>query len=663
MGGVGHGLGEALDLMRRGDAAGARAAAEAALGGGADDAALLQFLGVICCRGGDLAAGSAYLRRALERDPGDANTRLNLVRALVDLGRLDEAEALCSPGAGGEGSELARSRAAILHAQGRIAEAIAAYERLLAADPADFEAWNNLGNARREAGDADGAVAALERAAALRPESPLVQFNLGVSLAAAGRLEESLAPLHAAAAAWLAHPAALVELGKALRHSERAEQALPWLERAARLAPAYAEAGLELGRTLAALGRLDAAEEAFRQAVRAEPGAAAGYIELGFLIEHRNRLGELDALLREAEANAVPPQDLAYLRALALGREGRHREALALARQAPPAIGGAQRAHLIGTLADRLDEPETTFAAFEEMNRIVAADHPAARAAAAAYRERIARMTELVTPQWYRSWTGAEQERERERAAPVFLVGFPRSGTTLLDTLLMGHPRVAMLEEEPILQRVEDEAGELAGLAALGPAEVRRLRTIYFAELDAIMGGSGGRLVVDKLPLNMLGAPLIHRLFPDARFVLAERHPCDVVLSCFMQNFKVNDAMASFLDLGDAARLYDRVFTHWTKCRQVLPLSVYTVRYEALVEDPEAVLRPLLGFVGLPWDEDLLDHRRTALARGHIKTPSYAQVSERLYARASGRWRRYREPMRGVLPLLAPWAERMGYTM
>jgi len=128
-----------------------------------------------------------------------------------------------------------------------------------------------------------------------------------------------------------------------------------------------------------------------------------------------------------------------------------------------------------------------------------------------------------------------------------------------------------------------------------------------------------------------------------------------------MTRFDPKGGMANFLDLGDAAALYYTVMAHWRQCRAVLPLDVHTIRYEATIEDPEGELRSLAAFLGLEWDPRLLDHRRTAGARSFIATPSYAQVAEPLYTRARGRWEKYREQMASVLPLLAPWAEEMGY--
>jgi hypothetical protein len=119
--------------------------------------------------------------------------------------------------------------------------------------------------------------------------------------------------------------------------------------------------------------------------------------------------------------------------------------------------------------------------------------------------------------------------------------------------------------------------------------------------------------------------------------------------------------MASFLDIGNAARLYDKALSYWMQVQEVLPLQVHTLRYESMIADLEPEMRAMVDFIGLPWDDRLLDNQATAAARGHIRTPSYAQVSQPIYARARGRWEKYREHMRDVLPILAPWVERMGY--
>jgi tetratricopeptide (TPR) repeat protein len=641
-------------LFRRGDLAAARAEGEALLRTRPGDPALLDLVGTISCHAGDLAGGAEFLRRALTIAPEQLPTRIALANALALMGDAAGAEALCTSDA----PELLRLRGYLLQSQLRFAEAADCYEQIVVADPTDWEIWNNLGNARRAASDLPGALDALNRARQLRPDLAPIQLNYAMSLAAAGRLEESLEPCARAARLEPRNPVPALELGRLLCNLGRHSEALESLRRAAALAPGEVETQVELGRAHAGLGELAEAEAAYRIALRLRPNHALAFLELGIVLERGNRVDRLEPLLQDAEAQGVPAADLAYLHALRLRSEGRIEEALAAAHHASADVQPERRAQLIGQLADRAGDPATAFEAFREANAIAAKEPAAAAADAEGYFRRVRSLNALVTPHWYASWPPAVPS---DRPSPVFLVGFPRSGTTLLETILMGHEEVAVLDEEPILQRVGDILGGFEQLPGLDVAEIARLRTLYFEELDRLLPDAGGKVAVDKLPLNLLRAPLIHRLFPDARIVFAQRHPCDVVLSCFMQSFVINDAMANFLDLGDAARLYDVVLTFWETCRDVLPLAVHTVRYEALVEDLEGDARALLDFLGLPWDAAVLDHSRTARGRGLISTPSYSQVIQPLYREASGRWTRYRAEMAPVLPVLAPWALRLGY--
>jgi tetratricopeptide (TPR) repeat protein len=505
---------------------------------------------------------------------------------------------------------LLRAEGYRLQALGRHAEAAARYAEVVAAAPDDWEIWNNLGNARRASGDLAGACAALARAAALRPEEAGIHFNHGAALAEAGRADEAMA-------AWLA---------------------------AAALIPDDAPPLLDLARALSALGRYDAAESLYRRA----PSHRAAWLERGQLLERGNRLDRLPTLIAEAAGHGL---ELPYLNALALDREGRAEEALAAAERMED-----RDPALIGRLADKAGETARAFAAWAEMNRQAAAAWPAARREAANYRAHVAALVAMLSDDYAARWRPVAPGAQ---PAPVFLVGFPRSGTTLLDTLLMGHPALNVLEEVPLLERAAAALGDFVRLPELDDVETERLRDLYFEALGPV----DGRTIVDKLPLNLLGAPLIHRLFPEAQFIFAARHPCDVVLSCYMQPFDLNPAMANFLDLEDAARLYELALSFWERARAILPLQVHTLRYEALVEDKEAEMRALLAFLGLAWDARVLDNQGTAAERGPIITPSYAQVAQPIYQRARGRWERYRAELAPVLPILAPWAEKLGYSL
>ena len=641
-------------LFRRGNLTAAAAQADTMLEARPRDPEVLDLAGKIRCHSGDLAGGAELLRQALAIAPDQLRSRVALANALAMMGDSAGAEALCT----GNAPELLRLKGYLLQSRGLFAEAADCYARIVAADPADWEIWNNLGNARQAAGDYPVALDALERARQLRPDLAPIQLNYALALAAAGRLEEGVEPCARAVQLDPRNPVPALELGKLLCHLGRYSEAVAPLRRAAALAPAAVEVQVELGRACAGTSELTEAEDAYRRALMLRPDHALALLELGIVLERCNRVPELADLLRHAEAHGVPNADVAYLHALHLRQEGRVEEAFAAALEMRPDVQPLRRALLVGELADQTGDTAAAFAAFSEANALAAKEAGAAVVDAEASRCRVRELTRIVTRSWYEGWT---PPAPGDRASPVFLVGFPRSGTTLLDTVLMGHSGIAVLEEERTLQPVEDLLGSYERLPALDHAEIARLRAAYFNEVDRVAPNAKGKLVIDKLPLNLLRLPLIHRLFPDARIVFAQRHPCDVVLSCFMQSFTLNDAMANFLDLSEAATFYDLVLAFWVRCREVLPLALRTVRYEDLVEDLEGQARALLDFLGLQWDANVLDHSRTARARGVINTPSYSQVVKPIYRQASGRWERYRAAMAPVLPILAPWAARLGY--
>lgn len=613
-------LAPALERYRAGDLAGARRAAASALAAAPDDPALLEFAGLLAGQAGDHEAAVGHFRDLLARSPGQESVRVNLATALVALGRFDEAVEL-----GGESANprLLRLVAYAHQQQGRHNEAAAAYRRAVAAWPEDFESWNNLGNSLTAVGDLDGAIDAFGRAIDRRPDIPQIYLNLSEALAGA----------------------------------ERFEARARLMREAARIFPRDPTIQTELGLAEASLPDYAAAEKAYREAIRLDPNHLSAFLELAMLLENLNRTEELDRLADEAEAKLSDRSEGAFIRAWALRRQGRHAEALPLAEATPATIHPVRRAQLIAELHDRLGDSERAFAAFEEMNRAAVAAKPAS--GGPTYRQVIERRAALLTPEWAAGW--ARHDTAGEGEAPIFILGFPRSGTTLLDTLLMNVPDFHVLEELPVLRQPEAAAADEAALPTLGRDETLRLRRLYFDALEAISPPPPGHTVVDKSPLHMARVPLLHRLFPDSKVILVERHPCDVVLSCFMSNFQLNFAMRSFTDLDEAARTYDAAFDLWTRATELLPVDVHRIRYERMVEDLEAEMRPLIGFLGRDWDPAVLDNQASAARRDHIRTASYAQVVEPIYKRSAGRWTRYRAQLAPVLPILAPWAERMGY--
>jgi tetratricopeptide (TPR) repeat protein len=656
-------LREALRAAQAGDLLRARTLAEGAVPGSADPAPLYAFLGMLSARAGDLAGAADQLRLAHRARPGDMTIACNLIAVLIDLGDREAALEVATQELASADPTLrvARYRGFLTLSLDRFAEAAQAYEFVIERAPQDFESWNNLGNARSALEDFAGSVAALERAVALDPNAAPARINLAAALRSAGRSSDAETILNTAANDFPEDSHVLHELYALLKAEGRSAQALPAIEAAVQRDPANAGMQFELAVEYGAALDTARAEAAYLRVLDLDPSLRDAWLGLAIQYEHTNREEEFAPLIARAEENQVDVGTLSFLRALEHRRAKRFEEGLAALALVPSDIEPERTANLKATLLDRLGRTDEAFEWFEETARRHAADPSGPLRNAAELRDELRGELATMTPEWVADWT--HDLPPPERPAPVFLVGFPRSGTTLLDTILMGHPDTIVLEEKPALNIVDETIGGLSKLATMDAAAIASARARYFEEVAKIVPLVPGRMLIDKSPLFLNKVPLIKRLFPEARFILALRHPCDVLLSCFMSNFKLNRAMSNFLRLEDAAELYDLSFGHWERANALFPVAAHTIVYERLIEDMEAEVRPLFDWLGLEWHAGALDHSRTARSRGLITTASYSQVTEPIYKRAAGRWERYREQLAPVLPILAPWCEKMGYAL
>jgi hypothetical protein len=314
---------------------------------------------------------------------------------------------------------------------------------------------------------------------------------------------------------------------------------------------------------------------------------------------------------------------------------------------------------LLGQLHDASGEPARAFPLFVEGKRYLASANPSARRDADSYLEAVGAVNGLLTGR-LAEVAGAGHDPGAD--TPVFLVGFPRSGTTLLDQILDSHPALQTMEEKPAAERMREVFRNMrVDLADLDAARIAQLREAYFAEVVRHVERRPGAALIDKMPLNLVHIPLLWRVFPQARYILALRHPCDVCLSCFMQSFAVNPAMANFFTLEDTVRAYAAVMGLWQNVERTLPLRYQRVRYEDLVDDAERETRAVLDFLDVGWHDDVLDHAEHARQRTVINTPSYHQVTQPIYHHARYRWKRYEREMASVMPMLRPFIEHFGY--
>lgn len=642
---------QAVAAFQRGEIEQARALAAAAERS-APSPQLHHLLGLIECRSGRLDEGIGWLRKASDAEPTNAGFRVMLARALSDAGRHPEAFAVAIEPRGTSPAELA-----LWHARGEAAlaadepeHAARAWRMLSNARPDDWRAWANGGEALARLGRWDEAASAFSRAANLNPSDGTVRSSLVSALTRAGAFEEAAEALERLLDSTDDDLLSRLSLARLLADLGRDSESIAQLDKAARLSLGK-PAGDDDRIIAIALGPDDAGSgplsEQQSQAVR----------ELALLLERTNRTEELRSLLQDAEARAVPETAVAFPAAALALRDGQATEAKRLLELEDSSADPVRRYRLLARIEDEAGDPAAAFGATESMNRATR-DFDAWVERGTGLRSSLHNFARQLTPDWARRVPAL---KPGPRRSPAFLVGFPRSGTTLLDTFLMGHPETLVLEELHMLREAESVLGPITDLPNVSQVRLERARGAYFTEMDRHGGASFGGLVVDKLPLNMVALPMIHALFPDARIIFAQRHPCDCVLSGFMQSFALNDAMACFLTIDGAADLYDAAMTVFTKSSELFPLPVHILVYEQLVASPEETLRPLVDFLGLEWKPDLLDHRRTAKSRGAINTPSYDQVVRPLDKRPTGRWRRYSEQLAPVLPVLLPWAERLGY--
>jgi tetratricopeptide (TPR) repeat protein len=650
----------ALAAASAGRLADARTLGEQALAQGGDVAALNAMLGMLYSRSGDLDGAVRHLRVARAERPRDPVIASNLANTLVQLDRKPEAleiltdEVIESDRTG----QLLKLRAFLAQMTDDFDLAIRCYEQVVARDPGDLESWNNLGNAYSAADHVEQSIEALRRAASLDPQAAPIRLNLATALVTGGDWDGAEAELRAMTADFPDDPNPWRELHGLLKRSGRDGEAVDAIEEALNRAPDDRELLLGFAAHLSYIQRAKEAEATYRRVLELEPDNSLAHLGLALIFDVNNRTDELAAIVPQAEERGVGPQALNFMRALDHRRAKRFAEGLAAMEHVPGDLESARRAHLMGQLLEGAGRYDDAMESYAQMNAFLSQDIPQGEMRGATYREAVRARRDSLSQEWLDRW---RQESEPDpRPSPVFLVGFPRSGTTLLDTMLMGHPSIEVLEEEPTLH----EAFRTISHDALPTAtdeQIRAARDGYFATAASLTPLRDGNLLIDKNPLGMNALPYIHRLFPNARIILALRHPCDSVLSCYVTNFNLNDGMASFTQLDTAAELYDLSFSYFERAQELLRMPTHRVVYENVVGDRDRELRALFDFLELDWHDAVLDHQSTAMNRGRIKTASYAQVIEPIYKRSAGRWRNFRKHLEPVIPVLRPWAEKFSY--
>ena len=483
---------------------------------------------------------------------------------------------------------------------------------------------------------------------------------------AEGRLDEARALFQRAVAAAPADAGGWVALAGCLLVDRRPEAALQVCDAGLARAPASAALLCARARVLQSLSRVAEAADAFRAAAAADPGNAEARFGLALQAVEAGDWAQAADLA--APLSPSPAVDWLGAR-IALGR-GAFEAARGDAERALRGGGltpdqQAETALLLGEALDGLGRPAEAFAAFRRgkgVLRAFYAERARSRESEVAKLTRLADWFDATDPAPWRAAPPASAEFGVRGHA--FLVGFPRSGTTLLEQALAGHPDLVSLEEAPTLAAAYDAFmatnDGLERLSRLSPAEAATWRADYWRTVAAHGADPRGRVFLDKAPAGTLTLPLIARLFPEAKVFFALRDPRDVVLSCFRSSFQMNALTYAFTDLGETARCYAACMTLAGVYRRVLPTQPFEVRYERLVDDFDGELGRIAAHLNLALTPGMADVAATARSRV-VRTPSAPQVRAGLNRQGLGRWRAYAAELEAVAPILAPWVKRYGY--
>jgi tetratricopeptide (TPR) repeat protein len=542
------------------------------------------------------------------------------------------------------------ARGADHHRAGDLRSADALYASALTRNPRHAEAWHLRGLVAHQSGDPTTAVACVEQAVAIDPQQAVYWSNLGLFYQALRRLDQAIAAFRQAIRLQPDLAEARANLGNALNEKHDFQGAEAECRCALRLRPDLSAAYNNLGVALTGQERTAEAIACYRRAVELRPNSADAHRNLGHALRE---LGQFDEARREYETVvALNPRETHALYSLSLIKRHRPSEPQDLqrltARLQDPLLSLSERAELsfaLGRVYDDWGRYDEAFEHFQWANKAV---RPAWDRLACAH------SVEALIDAFCADRVAALPPAGLATEQPVFIVGMPRSGTTLVEQILAASPRVAACGEVMDLQQMTLELEAEAApdtpwprcVLSLPPERLRELAQRY---LDRRLARQPDALrTTDKMPTNFFQLGLIWRLFPHARVIHCQRDPRDVCLSCYFIDFSKRLEFAYDLeDLGTFHRLHDRIMAHW---KRVLPLSILTVQYERLVAEPEQETRRIVDFCGLDWDER---HLRFYENHNSVRTSSGWQVRQPVYATAVARWRNYERHLEPLLRALA----------
>lgn len=497
------------------------------------------------------------------------------------------------------------------------------------------------------------------------------QFRLSAArgLLASGRFPEAYAIYKSLVFDAPGDPSHLRELLRVLLDRCALAEAEAVAEKAAACFSGNSIAWLELGHIRQNLGRAEAAIAGYRHALHLDEGLADAWAGLAQVYERLHRLPEAMEAIDHAISLLPASCYLSHCRGVILRRQGLHGEAAQVQREV--------------LAAAPTDDAATRHLALHELSQIHRAEGNAAASRQAlieskeaqaplrapflqmydAYQREVVKRFDGFDTQVVKDWIHNSSCADMSNAPRhAFIIGHPRSGTTLTQQVLEAHPSVLTLDEREALPHVEATlfggTPLVADLVKVGSRERGRFQQLYLQEAQRYLAQPiGDQMLIDKRPDSLLVVPTIARMMPAARLLVVIRDPRDVCVSCFRQAFKMGVVSAQFHSIAATCRHYAWFMSHWLLLRDLLPKSMWMeVRYESLVSDCEGTARVVTDFLGLEWDDAVLSYQDAA-SRQLISTPSYTAVSQKPHTDAIGGWQMFREEIEACTPILQPYLD------
>jgi len=557
------------------------------------------------------------------------------------------------------------NKAIQFHLKGNLQEAKKYYQYCINKGFSDHRIFSNYGVILKNLGKLQEAELSTRKAIELKTNYADAHLNLGNILKDLGKLQEAELSTRKAIELNPALAEAHYNLGNILKDLGKSKEAETPYRKAIELKPDLAEAYSNLGNVLKGLDKPEEVETLYRKAIKLKPDFAEAYYNLFCYCEQINNLEKLKESLNEFKNIDCIENELLLFEARLSFRNKEHQTAKNLINSISPQWIESSRENqeiifwsYKAFIEDKIGNYDIAFSCFEKSQD----DSLYLRFNKASYLHLIGSYKKSII---HKIVSNNEFNDGIQDSNLAFLIGFPRSGTTLLDTILRSHKDIEVIEEKPLISNIEKLIKEkfnteIYNLYSLNKENIMILRRKYF-ELLKEYKNKEASFLIDKLPLNTVSLPLINLLFPNAKIIFTHRHPYDTVLSCFQQSFTPNEAMVHLVSLKSSSIIYDQVMDAWNIYKNNLTLDYITSKYERLIEDFENHTLKILEFLGVGWDDNIKNYRQTALDRGKINTPSSSQVVQPLYKSSIKKWKNYEKYFEDCHQYLEKWIAYFNY--